>query len=201
MMFFEMGRCGQRARAYHAIWGSRGGGGFVMGHGRGARWGDGNGNRGGRRGRMFDGSELRLLLLMLIDDAPRHGYDLIREIEARTGGAYAPSPGVVYPTLTLLADMGLIEERASEGAKKLYAVTDAGKAHLEDHADAVAAIVRRVTELGAERARTDSAPVRRAMGNLRAVIQNRLGADDVTADTLHDVAAILDEAARQIERM
>ena len=66
---------------------------------------------GGRRARMFDGSELRLMLLKLIADTPRHGYDLIRAIEALTAGAYAPSPGVVYPTLTLLDEMGLIEEQ------------------------------------------------------------------------------------------
>ncbi|WP_447514071.1 PadR family transcriptional regulator, partial [Clostridioides difficile] len=59
---------------------------------------------------MFDGTELRLILLKLIEEQPRHGYDLIREIEERSGGAYAPSPGVVYPTLTMLDDMGLIEE-------------------------------------------------------------------------------------------
>ncbi|NWM55099.1 PadR family transcriptional regulator, partial [Escherichia coli] len=65
-----------------------------MGAGRG---GFGHGERGGRR-RMFDGTELRLILLKLIEEQPRHGYDLIREIEERSGGAYAPSPGVVYPT-------------------------------------------------------------------------------------------------------
>ena len=65
--------------------------------------------------RMFEGGELRLVLLKLIADEPRHGYDLIRAIEELTGGEYAPSPGVVYPTLTLLQDMGLIEEAAGEG--------------------------------------------------------------------------------------
>ena len=64
---------------------------------------------------MFEGGELRLVLLKLIADEPRHGYDLIRAIEELTGGEYAPSPGVVYPTLTLLQDMGLIEEAAGEG--------------------------------------------------------------------------------------
>ena len=65
--------------------------------------------------RMFESGELRLVLLKLIAEQPRHGYDLIRAIEEMTGGEYAPSPGVVYPTLTLLQDMGLIEEAAGEG--------------------------------------------------------------------------------------
>ena len=99
-------------------------------HGRHA-WAAATGE-GGRRRRMFDGGELRLVLLKLIEEQERHGYDLIRAIEERTGGAYAPSPGVVYPTLTLLDDMELIEARQAEGAKKLYGVTEAGKAHLAE---------------------------------------------------------------------
>jgi DNA-binding PadR family transcriptional regulator len=161
----------------------------------------GHGGRGGGRRRMFDGSELRLVLLKLIEEQPRHGYDLIKEIEERTGGAYAPSPGVVYPTLTMLEDMGLIEEQKTEGAKKQFAITAAGTAHLAERAEEVEALFARLGELASMRERTDGAPIRRAMGNLRAVLQNRLTAEGVDADTLHDVAAILDEAAQKIERL
>lgn len=159
------------------------------------------GPRGGGRRRMFDGGELRLVLLKLIGDEPRHGYDLIREIEDRTGGAYAPSPGVIYPTLTLLQDMGLIDEEKADGAKKLFAITEAGKAHLAEHADEVAALFARIDDLGAMREKTDGAPIRRAMGNLRQVLQHRLTRDDVDLDTLHQVAALIDEAAQKIERL
>ena len=79
----------------------------------------GFGGRGGRR-RLFDGYELKLLLLALLADNPAHGYDLIRQIEERTGGGYAPSPGVVYPTLTLLDEMDLIEEVKEEGARRRF---------------------------------------------------------------------------------
>lgn len=163
-------------------------------HGMGGRGG------GGRR-RMFDGGELRLVLLKLISDQPRHGYDLIRDIEERTGGAYAPSPGVVYPTLTLLADMGAIDETPSEGSRKLFAITDAGQAMLAEKAEEVAALLARLGEIGEARARTDGGPVRRAMANLRTVLHQRLSAEGVSADTLHDVAELLDEAARKIERL
>ena len=87
--------------------------------------------RRGRRGRMFESGQLRLVLLKLIADEPRHGYDLIRAIEELTGGEYAPSPGVIYPTLTLLQDMGLIEEAPGEGARKPFQVTEEGRKHLE----------------------------------------------------------------------
>jgi len=149
---------------------------------------------------MFDGGELKLVLLGLIAEAPRHGYDLIREIEDRTGGAYAPSPGVIYPTLTLLDDMGLVEGVA-DGTKKQFAITDAGRAELDAKADEVKALMDRLAELGAARARTDAGPVSRAMGNLRAVLSNRVSADGVTPETLHDIAALLDEVAQKVERL
>jgi DNA-binding PadR family transcriptional regulator len=179
---------------------------FAMGwgggrHGRGFGGPEfGGGERGGRR-RMFDGSELRLILLKLIEEGPRHGYDLIREIEARSGGAYAPSPGVVYPTLTMLDDMDLIAEQKAEGAKKLFAITEAGTAHLAERAEEVTALFARLAQIGEAHARHNGGPIRRAMGNLRTVLQERMGAEGVEADMLHDVAAILDEAARKIERL
>ncbi|WP_448663776.1 PadR family transcriptional regulator [Sphingomonas sp. CJ20] len=182
----------------------RHGGGFgrgFAGFGFGGPRGTPDGRGGGRGRRMFDGSELRLVLLKLIGEQPRHGYDLIREIEARSGGAYAPSPGVVYPTLTLLGDMELIAEASTEGAKKQFAITEAGTRHLADNAEEVEALFARLAELGSMQARTSGGPIRRAMGNLRTVLQERLSTDEVDADTLHAVADILDEAARRIERL
>ena len=110
--------CGPRGRTRHGSWGR---GPFSM------RWEfSGEPGRGGRR-RMFDGGELRLVLLKLIADEPRHGYDLIKAIEEMTGGAYAPSPGVVYPTVSMLEDIGFIAERESEGAKKLFEAIEAAR--------------------------------------------------------------------------
>lgn len=161
----------------------------------------GRGDGRQRRRRMFDGDELRLILLALIGDTPRHGYDLIREIEERTGGAYVPSPGVVYPTLTMLADMGQIEERESEGARKLYGITAAGAEHLKENIEQVALLMGRLAELGNMRERTDGGPVRRAMGNLKTVLRERVTREEADAETLHQVAAIIDEAAQRIERL
>ena len=156
--------------------------------------------RGGGGRRMFDGGELRLVLLKLITDEARHGYELIRAIEELTGGAYAPSPGVVYPTLTLLEETGLIEQQASEGAKKRFAVTEAGAMHLEENRPRVEALMARLSEVGANRERTESAPIRRAMGNLRQALQDRLGRGDLSPDALHDMAALIDEVAQKVER-
>lgn len=176
--------------------------GFGHGHGFGGRHGRGGDDDDRRpRRRMFDSGELRLVLLKLIADEPRHGYDLIRQIEELTGGAYAPSPGVIYPTLTLLDDMGQIVEKQSEGAKKLFAITPDGQADLDANKDLVEALIARLAAVGEERERTDSASVRRAMGNLRQVLVNRLRHRDLEETTLHAVVALIDEAAQKIERI
>ena len=172
-----------------------------MGWGMGAPgWEEEGGRRGGRR-RMFDGSELRLILLHLISEQPRHGYDLIREIEERSGGGYAPSPGVVYPTLTMLDEMGLTEEAKTDGAKKQFTITEAGTAHLAEHAEQVTRLMARLTEMSEARAKGDRAPIKRAVGNLMAVLANRFFHGEMDEETLHKVAAILDETAQKIERL
>jgi DNA-binding PadR family transcriptional regulator len=172
------------------------------GHGRrfGRSWMEDRGESHGRR-RLFDSSELRLVLLKLISDQPRHGYDLIRAIEELSGGAYVPSPGVVYPALSMLQDLDHIEATGEENARKAFAITPSGTADLTANAATVKALLARLGELAATREQTDSAPIRRAMENLRSVLRHRLGEERVTKDTLYEVAAILDEAAQRIERL
>jgi DNA-binding PadR family transcriptional regulator len=170
------------------------------GYGRGD-WRGSDEGRGGRRRRVFDSNELRLVLLKLIADQPRHGYELIRAIEDLTGGFYVPSPGVVYPTLTLLQDMGQIEEAASGGARKAFAVTADGTQLLTEKKDEVAALFARLAELATARERSDGGPIRRAMQNLKMVLITRLESGEAKTETLHQVASILDDAAQKIERL
>lgn len=174
------------------------------GGGRGGHFGGGRGGRGGRGGgrrRLFGNDALRLILLKLIADAPRHGYDLIREIETLSGEVYVPSPGVVYPTLTLLADMGLIAEQPGESSRKLFAITEAGAAHLSDHGEGVALVMDRLRSLARKAERTDGAPIRRAMHNLGMAVRARLEKEGADAETMFDVAALIDDAASKIERL
>ena len=158
------------------------------------------GGRGGRR-RMFGSGELRLVLLKLIADEPRHGYDLIRAIEELTHGDYAPSPGVVYPTLTLLGDMGLIEEQPGEGSRKKFAVTDEGRRHLEENAQEVAMLIERLEEHGSSRRKSSRPEIGRAVGNLMAALRNRVAQEGWNEALLNEVTDILDEAAKRIERL
>lgn len=165
---------------------------------RGQR-GDFGDERGGRR-RLVDKGQLRLAILRLLAEEPRHGYDLIRAIEERTGGAYAPSPGAIYPTLTLLTDMGFAAEKAADGARKLYEITEQGRAHLAANADEVATIFARFAAIGEVRDRLDAGPLRRAVHNLRAVLQDRF-AQEQDREKLHEAVALIDDVARRIERL
>jgi DNA-binding PadR family transcriptional regulator len=185
---------------------------FATGRGWQGSWGpfrfdfgDGpDGGRGGRRGRrarrMFEGGELRLVLLKLIADEPRHGYDLIRAVEEMTGGEYAPSPGVVYPTLTLLQDMGLIEEAPGEGPRKPFQVTDEGRQYLDERAEEIEALLERLEDLKPRH--SDAGPaIGRAVKNLMTALSHRVGRDGFNDDLLHEIAGVLDEAAQKIERI
>ena len=156
---------------------------------------------GKRRGRMFRRGELRLVLLHLIAEEPRHGYDLIRQVEEMTGGHYAPSPGIVYPTLTLMAEMDLIDETVDQEGKKIYAITEAGKARLAEeqpHIDEILARLDGVSKMGEA---SDGASIRRAMHNLKSAVRIRLASEEKGSDKILDVAAIIDEAASRIERL
>lgn len=181
-------------------YGMRHGGGCGPGmRGRSGGRGRGRGEDGESRGRFFEQGELRLVLLALIAEAPRHGYDLIRAVEERTGGAYAPSPGVVYPTLTLLEDMGLIEADAGDGSKKLFRLTPAGKAHLEERRAQVDASMARMDSAHAEATRGDITPVLRAMANLRTALRLRLARGGADAETMRRAAALIDEVAAKVD--
>ena len=161
-----------------------------------------SGGRPGRRARrMFDSGELRLVLLKLIAEQPRHGYDLIRAVEELTGGSYAPSPGVVYPTLTMLQDMGLIEETSGEGARKPFQITESGTAHLKDNEEEVDELIRRLKAFSPSHYPEGGSPIWRAMRNLGVAIRHRVGRGEISEETIHEAAALIDELAQKIERL
>ena len=165
-------------------------------------FGEGRGGRGGPRGRrrMFEGGELRLVILKLIADEPRHGYELIKAIEEMTDGHYAPSPGIVYPTLTMLEDMGLISEKKSKDSKKIFEATGDGRAHLEENGDEVDELIERLEEAGSHRRRSHRPEMGRAVGNLMTALKNRVAHEGWNEALLHEVIDILDDAAQRIER-
>ena len=105
-----------------------------------------HGGGSGRRRRPLDHGDLRLLILALIQEEPRHGYDLMMEIETRTGGTYKPSPGVMYPALSVLEDQGFVKAKKVEG-KRVFNLTEAGEAELAENAETLAKIEERLESL------------------------------------------------------
>lgn len=174
-------------------------------HGHGPHGGRGKGGPEGRRGdprrkRVFGGAELSLVLLHLIEPQARHGYDLIRELDARTAGAYAPSPGIVYPTIATMEEAGLIEAQAADGAKRLFGITEAGRLHLAEQQEAVAAALAKLEAVRLTAAQNEGGPVARAMQNLAVVLNQRL-ATTQEKEALFAIADLIDETARKIERL
>ncbi len=171
-------------------WDERGG----RGHGRGG------GGRGHRMGRLFAHGDLHLVVLHLVAEKPRHGYELIKSIEEAAGGAYSPSPGTIYPALSLLEEQGWIEVAGTEGAKKLFAATAAGRAHLDANRSAVEAMVARMAAAGASRADVPS-PILRAMENVKLALRLKVGRGPISPDDARAIADALDRAVAEIERI
>jgi DNA-binding PadR family transcriptional regulator len=156
------------------------------------------GHRGGRR-RAFEQGDLRFVILKLIADEPRHGYDIIKAIEETFGGTYSPSPGVVYPTLTLLEDQGFATV-AAEGAKKLYSVTPEGTAFLDANKAIVDALFTRMDEARRNFGGGLAPEIRRAMQNFRTAFELRVERGPLTASEITTIAKAIDEAAAAVER-
>ncbi|WP_342634901.1 PadR family transcriptional regulator [Pseudolabrys taiwanensis] len=162
-------------------------------------------------GRMLAQGDLRLIALRLIEGQPRHGYDIIKALEDTTSGWYSPSPGIVYPTLTYLEEVGYLTSQP-EGAKKLYTITDEGRAHLAENKDLVDAVMKRLTFIGEKAARMRERMeseqdgerggrwqlVRAAFDSMREAARERLKNDP---DAEAKVVEILARAANEIRKL
>ena len=172
--------------------GERGDGMGPGGMGRG-----GPGGRGERAERVFGRGDLPLIVLALIEISPRHGYEIIKAIEERCAGAYAPSPGAVYPTLTLLEEQDHVTASDSGNGKKLYTITELGRAHLDANRAQVDGIFARLDMFARAQARRALPErVHQAMHTLKhALLLHKTSWSDEQAER---VSAILEKAANDI---
>lgn len=163
---------------------------------------DSGGGGGGRRGRMFDAGDLKLLVLKILQQTPSHGYEVIKAIGDRVGGDYSPSPGTIYPTLTLLEDLGLIKVTTPDSPRKQYALTPEGEAHLAEQAEVLQRIETRLTQTR-DQARARRVPdIQRAMENLKTALRLRFEGNTPPDDeTLRQIAETIDRAAVEIGRL
>jgi DNA-binding PadR family transcriptional regulator len=149
-------------------------------------------------GRLFDNGELRLVILSYIAEKPSHGYEIMKGIGEQLGGAYAPSAGVIYPTLSQLEDEGLATVVA-EGGKKLYTITEAGRLELEANSARIDALLGRIRQMGEAFGSGRSPKIMRAIHNFKMALKLRFGQGDLTAEQIGKIAAIIDAAARDVE--
>jgi DNA-binding PadR family transcriptional regulator len=158
------------------------------------------GGRYGRHRQHWGEGGLRYVILALIAEKPRHGYELIKSIEDKLGGAYSPSPGVVYPTLTLLEELGHARVSSDAGGKKLYEITPEGTAFLEANRPTVDAIFGRMAEVSAAQGGEPAPQILRAIENLRFALRLKLARGGLSDEQVRDITAVLDDAARRIEQ-
>jgi DNA-binding PadR family transcriptional regulator len=150
---------------------------------------------------MFEQGDLKYVILQLLDEKPRHGYEIIKALEERFGGMYSPSAGTVYPTLTLLEDLGYARVNVEDGGKKVYAITDEGRAYLAQNKSAVDDIFERISELGATFLSDGMMDVNRAIKDVARATYR--GAPRVFRDkeAVARIKEALDRAAREIEEI
>jgi DNA-binding PadR family transcriptional regulator len=206
------GQCESRGESHGEKWGAgRHRRGRFGGFGFGGRHGMGGGMNPEdmRARRMLAQGDLRLIALAFIAEAPRHGYEIIKLVEEKTGDWYSPSPGIVYPTLTYLEEANYVTASA-EGSKKLYTITDEGRAYLEANRDLVDVVLARLTAFGerVNRWRRDSRGEREdrrtlpplveaAFDHLRATVGKRLENDE---DAEARLVEILARAATELQK-
>lgn len=174
------------------------------GWGRGGR-GGGRGFGGGafRVGKMLADGDLRVVVLALLETGPRHGYDIIKALEEKSSGIYSPSPGVVYPTLTYLEEVGYVSA-TSEGNKKVYAITDSGRQHLEENRDLADMVLESIEKFGRKMAQARAWWEGDRKGSQKAADRDIPGVIDEVNDARRDlkeaIAEKLDQAAEEVQR-
>lgn len=149
-------------------------------------------------GRLFEQGELRFVILSYIAEKPAHGYEIMKGIAEQLGGAYAPSAGVIYPTLSQLEDEGLATVLA-EGGKKLYTITDAGRKELEANKERIEELLRRIRQMGEAFGSGRAPQIMRAIHNFKMALKMRFAQGELTAEQIGKIAAIIDAAARDVE--
>jgi DNA-binding PadR family transcriptional regulator len=151
---------------------------------------------------MLADGDLRVVVLALLADGPRHGYDIIKALEEKSSGIYSPSPGVVYPTLTYLEEAGYVTA-VSEGNKKVYAITDTGRAHLAENRDLADMVLESIEKFGRKMAQArawwegDRKGGPRQDRDIPGVIDE---VNDARRDLKEAIADRLENAAEEVQR-
>lgn len=173
----------------------RGGEGFGFGFGA---WGQHRGRR--FRWRIFDRGDLKFVILRLVAEKPMHGYEVMQALEDESGGCYKASPGSVYPTLQMLEDEGYVRSREADG-KKVYEITDEGRAYLDENGDLVDEIFDRIGSIADRFWGKDSRELSAAFSRLAQTTFEGAFAWEAGPETLRKMAGALDRAREELEEI
>lgn len=159
----------------------------------------GRGHRGRRRNNMFESGEVKFVILRLLKEKPRHGYDIIKALEERLSGCYSPSAGTVYPTLQLLEDQGYVRVE-EEGGKKVYHITPEGEAFLNENRDAVDDIFDRVRDAVHDFAGGPMGELHHAFARVAGITYKRAWRWGASHPAVPRIVEILKKTADDIEK-
>lgn len=161
-----------------------------------------HGGRHGRRPRFFGHGELRLVVLDILAKGDSHGYELIKAIEEQTGGHYAPSPGVIYPSLDMLQEHGMITiSEEGEGARKQLAITEDGKRWLEESREHMEHIRQRMKARAVGLQLRKNPQMKRALDNFKAVLDLKVNQESIDDAQIKKIVAVIDRAALELAQL
>jgi Predicted transcriptional regulators len=189
--FSEFGRGGRGGRGERECRGGRGEG----------RHGGGGGFGGGRRQRFFGHGELRLVVLDILTRNASHGYELIKEIENLTNGHYSPSPGVIYPTLDLLQDQGLIVTQEDDGGRKKISITEEGTRTLLDNKELLEQVQLKLKARMVGHELRKDPQMKRALENFKAVLNLKVNQAEISDAQIKQIVGVIDRAALEISQL
>ncbi len=156
-------------------------------------------HRSGRRGRLFESGRMKLLVLHLIQQSPKHGYEIIKEISDLVGGVYSPSAGTIYPTLTSLEEMNFISLLDAE--RKQYQVTEYGEAYLKEQQEMLDGLLEKLRLRREIHNNGQLIEIHRAMENLKTALRLKLNIADLQQEQIYQIAEKIDQAAIAIGRL
>ena len=153
----------------------------------------------GRAARLFEQGDLKYVILRLLEEKPRHGYEIIKDLESRFGGSYAPSPGTVYPTLTMLEDLGYARVVPEEGGKKIYEITDEGRKYLAEHSTTVNDIFERIARFVGGFTDTPMMDLNQSFQRLARATYKTATSNITDKEKIQKIREIIQRAAEEIE--
>ncbi|RKG37954.1 PadR family transcriptional regulator [Acinetobacter rongchengensis] len=155
----------------------------------------------GRRGRLFEAGRMKLLVLHLIQQSPKHGYEIIKEIGDLVGGGYSPSAGTIYPTLNWLEDMNFVTVEHTAGDRKQYHITPTGIAHLQQQQTITQELLEKLQTRREIHNNDQLLDIHRAMENLKTSLRLKLKNQDFNPEQVRQIAEKIDQAAVEITHL